>query len=64
MVWLGGLLPFEQAAQVFARIGRCLIPKASIQRQIELYGPHSALLSSAFRNYAEHIASIGLCANC
>jgi len=38
MVWLGGLLPFEQAAQVFARIGRCLIPKASIQRQIELYG--------------------------
>lgn len=38
MVWLSGLLPYEQAAEVFERIGRCHAPAASIWRQTRQYG--------------------------
>lgn len=38
MVWLSGLLPYEQAAQVFARIGHCDIPATSIWRQAQRHG--------------------------
>lgn len=38
MVWLSGLLPYEQAAQVFERIGHLQIPGVSIWRQTQLYG--------------------------
>lgn len=33
MVWLSGLLPYEQASQVFDRIGHCAIPVTSIWNQ-------------------------------
>jgi len=38
MVWLSGLLPYQQAAQVFERIGRCQIPASSIWRQVQRHG--------------------------
>lgn len=38
MVWLSGLLPYEQAVQVFERIGHCSIPGVSIWRQTQEYG--------------------------
>jgi hypothetical protein len=38
MVWLSGLLPFEQCAEVFERIGGRLIPASSIWRQTQQYG--------------------------
>lgn len=38
MVWLSGLLPHEQAAQVFERIGHCPAPAASIGRQAREHG--------------------------
>jgi len=38
MVWLSGLLPYQQAAQVFERIGRCVIPATSIWRQAQRHG--------------------------
>jgi hypothetical protein len=38
MVWLSGLLPYEQAAEVFERIGHCYAPPTSIWRQTQQYG--------------------------
>lgn len=38
MVWLSGLLPYEQAAEVFERIGHRSAPAASIWRQTQAYG--------------------------
>lgn len=38
MVWLSGLLPYEQAAQVFERIGHCVVPGVSIWRQTGSHG--------------------------
>jgi len=38
MVWLSGLLPYEQAAEVFERIGHRYVPAASIWRQSQEYG--------------------------
>lgn len=38
MVWLSGLLPYEQAALVFERIGHCHIPRMSIHRQAQEHG--------------------------
>ncbi len=38
MVWLSGLLPYEQAAQVFERIGGRPLPASSIWRQTQVYG--------------------------
>lgn len=38
MVWLGGLLPYEQAAQVFDRIGQYAVPVTSIWNQIRVDG--------------------------
>lgn len=38
MVWLGGLLPYEQASQVFERFGYNVVPSASIWRQTQDYG--------------------------
>lgn len=38
MVWLSGILPYQQAAEVFERIGRCNIPATSIWRQAQRHG--------------------------
>lgn len=38
MVWLSGLLPYEQAAEVFARIGHSDVPATSIWRQTQAHG--------------------------
>lgn len=38
MVWLSGLLPYEQCQQVFGFIGECSIPSSSIWRQTQYYG--------------------------
>lgn len=38
MVWLSGLLPYEQAAQVFERIGHRSLPRASIWSQSQVHG--------------------------
>jgi hypothetical protein len=38
MVWLAGVVAYEQAAQVFARIGHCAIPASSIWRVTQAYG--------------------------
>ena len=38
MVWLSGMLPYEQASEVFSRIGRRLIPAVSLWRQTREYG--------------------------
>lgn len=38
MVWLSGLLPYEQAAAVFERIGHCTVPGVSIWRQTWRHG--------------------------
>ncbi|MBX3086700.1 MAG: hypothetical protein KF716_34015 [Anaerolineae bacterium] len=38
MVWLAGLLTFEQCAAVFARIGKRHIPTSSIWRQVAAHG--------------------------
>ncbi len=38
MVWLSGLLPYEQASAVFERIGHRLIPGVSLWRQARRYG--------------------------
>jgi hypothetical protein len=38
MVWLSGLLPFEQCSEVFERIGGKMIPTSSIWRQTQDYG--------------------------
>jgi hypothetical protein len=38
MVWLSGLLPYQQCAAVFEEIGERLIPSSSIWRQTQLHG--------------------------
>ena len=38
MVWLAGLLTFEQSAAVFERIGRRHIPASSIWRAVQEHG--------------------------
>ncbi len=38
MVWLSGLLPYEQAAQVWERIGHYAVPGVSIWRQTRTHG--------------------------
>lgn len=38
MVWLSALLPYDQAAQVFARIGHQNIPRMSLWRRVESGG--------------------------
>lgn len=38
MVWLSGLLPYEQCAAVFEEIGERLIPASSIWRQTQRHG--------------------------
>jgi hypothetical protein len=38
MVWLSGLLPYEQCAAVFAEIGERFIPASSIWRQTQYHG--------------------------
>jgi hypothetical protein len=47
MVWLGGLLPYEQCQQVFERIGERFIPTSSIWRQTQRHGER-------LRQYTEH----------
>lgn len=38
MVWLSGLLPYAEAAQVFERIGHRVIPSSSLWRQTQQHG--------------------------
>ncbi len=38
MVWLSGLLPYEQCTAVFARIGKRWVPASSIWRQTQQHG--------------------------
>lgn len=38
MVWLSGLLPYEQCEQVFAHIGERMVPASSIWRQTQRHG--------------------------
>jgi hypothetical protein len=38
MVWLGGQLPYQQATEVFKRIGHRWIPSASVWRQTAYHG--------------------------
>jgi len=38
MVWLGGLLPYEQCEAVLERIGEWILPSSSIWRQVQLHG--------------------------
>lgn len=38
MVWLGGLLPYEQCEAVLERIGEWVLPSSSIWRQVQLHG--------------------------
>lgn len=38
MVWLSALLPYEQAGQVFERVGHRMIPVSSIWRQNQYHG--------------------------
>ena len=40
MVWLSGLLPYEQCEQVFARIAERFVPASSIWRQTQHHGEH------------------------
>jgi hypothetical protein len=47
MVWLSGLLPYEQAAEVFERIGHRVIPRMSLWRQAQQHGER-------LRAYQEH----------
>jgi hypothetical protein len=47
MVWLSGLLPYDQAAEVFERIGQRVIPRMSIWRQAQQHGER-------LRAYQEH----------
>lgn len=39
MVWVGSLLPYEQASQVFKRIGKRLVGATSIWEQVQRHGP-------------------------
>jgi hypothetical protein len=39
MVWLSGLLPYEQAAAVWSRIGERELPAVSIWRQVQYHSP-------------------------
>jgi len=47
MVWLSGLLPYEQCEQVFERIAERLIPASSIWRQTQRHGQR-------LQGYVEH----------
>lgn len=47
MVWLSSLLPYEQAAAVWARIGECELPTSSLWRQVQYHGPR-------LQAYVEH----------
>lgn len=47
MVWLSGLLPYEQAAEVFRRIGQRDIPRMSIWRHAQQHGER-------LRTYQDH----------
>ena len=38
MVWLSGLLPYEQAGEVFERIGHCTIPVTSLWGRSQVHG--------------------------
>jgi hypothetical protein len=38
MVWLGGLVPYDQAVKVFERIGHRSIPRTSLWRESQIHG--------------------------
>ena len=47
MVWLAGVLPYEQAAEVFERIGKRLVCSTSIWEQTQRHGPR-------LKSYSDH----------
>lgn len=51
MVWLSGLLPYAQCAEVFERIGQCRIGASSLWRRVQEYGAH--LLAAAQHQQAQ-----------
>lgn len=51
MVWLSGLLTFEQCAEVFERIGGCTVARSSIWRRFAKHGAH--LLSQTEHAYSQ-----------
>jgi hypothetical protein len=53
MVWLSGLLLYEQAAAVFARIGQRMTPSVSVWRQTQRYG---ACLEAQTRRQQEQVS--------
>ena len=53
MVWLSGLLPYEQCQAVFERIGEQLIPASSIWRQTE---HHGARLQTAVQHQRQQVS--------
>ena len=52
MVWLSGMLPYEQAAEVFERIGQRVIPRMSLWRQAQRHGER-------LRAYQAHQQAMG-----
>jgi hypothetical protein len=53
MVWLSGLLPYEQCATVFHEIGERLIPASSIWRQTQRHGER---LQAAIAHQREQVS--------
>jgi hypothetical protein len=50
MVWLSGLLPYEQCVEVFERVGGYALNNSSIWRQTQTYG--AKLLAQAQQEQA------------
>lgn len=38
VVWLSGLVPFEQAAEIMVVVGRVDMSKSSVWRQVQIWG--------------------------
>lgn len=53
-VWVGSLLPYEQAAQVFQRIGKRRVGATSIWEQVQRHGPQL----QAYSEYQQEQVSI------
>jgi hypothetical protein len=51
-VWLGGLVPFEQAAEILRRVGQIAISESSVWRRMEKWGEKYKALEDAERTLA------------
>jgi hypothetical protein len=54
MVWVSGVLPYAEAAQVFARVGHLSIPASSLWRQTRLQGQRLHAI------YTQHHTQVGM----